>query len=1018
MQNVGGIQYSVVADTGELIKAEQRTQESVKKIDTSMRKMGANSQQVDRVTQSFDKLEKQTNSTNNVIGKFSGVLAGLATLTAANTVAQMADQYQTMSDRMRLATNSTEEFTIVQDRLLKSSLEAYRPLAEAQDVFVGISDNLREYGYNIEQILDINDSFSFSLVRSATSAQLGETAMRAYDRALARGKVNALEWQTISAAMPNVVDALGKTLNKTGLEIRAMGNESEITAKQLNDALLESMNENKEAASSMAVTIEGAFTNVKTNLMQFIGQANETTGATKVVASAIEGLANNIDLLAKLLAVAAGGAIAKYVTQLGVMTVAKMKDVVATRSQLTANLQQAQAQAAAAKIDMERSAAMMALGGSYKKAAADALAYDLAVAKVNATQKAAAISARSLLAFLGGPAGLVGILAMGATALIAFGNSAKDARIDIVELHQPIDQLKQKIEEMGEAQRKVFMDKYRDEQSEALIRRGEEYDQLAEKMRISIEMQRGMNQALNFASPKLFQEITERIDEARESGADLTQFIQRLIDEFNIPSDVAESWNKQNNIINATSETIAKAAENYNILAGAVEQASRAMSEASREAEKQKEINEGGKTWLEATTKALQSQADSLSDNGSALKKFDRELQAQIDSGVKFTKEQEKQNQTNRELAEANDLLAQSRRGANKELDKSNSVLQDLQRELELATLSGKELAIARAENRLNEFATEAETQAVRELAGALYTLQEARKLGDTKEEQDKNIMGDVKPLSGGAFDDQVARYEAEAVAEQERYEQSLERLRLAREAKLQTEDEFNQLEADMKQRHEDRMAQIAQASVSVQLKAYSSAFSSMASIMKGAQGEQSGIYKAMFAASKAFAIAEATLNLNSAIMQAMADPSAVTPAQKFANWALVAGAGAQMINAISDASYGGGRQYGGAVSPDKMYRINETGESEVFDAGGGKQYFIPNQHGKIIPANKVAGQSGSSASNVTVNLIEDSSRGGTIEDQSTSEETILDVFVANIYSGGIASQAIEGTYGLTRKGR
>lgn len=55
-----------------------------------------------------------------------------------------------------------------------------------------------------------------------------------------------------------------------------------------------------------------------------------------------------------------------------------------------------------------------------------------------------------------------------------------------------------------------------------------------------------------------------------------------------------------------------------------------------------------------------------------------------------------------------------------------------------------------------------------------------------------------------------------------------------------------------------------------------------------------------MFAISKAFAIAEATVKLSQAIAQAMADPSALTPAQKFANMAAVASAGVNLISQIT----------------------------------------------------------------------------------------------------------------------
>jgi hypothetical protein len=64
-----------------------------------------------------------------------------------------------------------------------------------------------------------------------------------------------------------------------------------------------------------------------------------------------------------------------------------------------------------------------------------------------------------------------------------------------------------------------------------------------------------------------------------------------------------------------------------------------------------------------------------------------------------------------------------------------------------------------------------------------------------------------------------------------------------------------------------------------------------------------------------------------------------------------------------------GGRRYGGNVSAGNAYRINENGQSEIFQTAGGQQMFIPNQSGKVIPADK-AGVSGSfnPVMNLTIN--------------------------------------------------
>lgn len=55
---------------------------------------------------------------------------------------------------------------------------------------------------------------------------------------------------------------------------------------------------------------------------------------------------------------------------------------------------------------------------------------------------------------------------------------------------------------------------------------------------------------------------------------------------------------------------------------------------------------------------------------------------------------------------------------------------------------------------------------------------------------------------------------------------------------------------------------------------------------------------------------------------------------------------------------------------------------------------------------------------NVTVNLIEDSSRAGQVQQRTDNDQqTIIDVIVANIRNGGEVANAMSGTYGLARQG-
>lgn len=233
------------------------------------------------------------------------------------------------------------------------------------------------------------------------------------------------------------------------------------------------------------------------------------------------------------------------------------------------------------------------------------------------------------------------------------------------------------------------------------------------------------------------------------------------------------------------------------------------------------------------------------------------------------------------------------------------------------------------------------------------------KKFGTTAKSASEYIRGDVDPLSGGAFDNQYARYEAEGEEEKKRYADQLERLRQAQADKIEVMGGYQALEQQMAKEHADRMAQIEQAKNSTILASGQEMFGALADAAEAYAGDSSSAYKALFAVSKAFALADAGLRLQSAIAQAMADPTALTPAQKFANMAAVASAGGSVLTQIASIGFGGGRRYGGDVDPSKMYRINENGAPEVFNAANGQQYMLPNKRGQVASNADATGGAG-----------------------------------------------------------
>lgn len=201
---------------------------------------------------------------------------------------------------------------------------------------------------------------------------------------------------------------------------------------------------------------------------------------------------------------------------------------------------------------------------------------------------------------------------------------------------------------------------------------------------------------------------------------------------------------------------------------------------------------------------------------------------------------------------------------------------------------------------------------------------------------------------------DPIAQLQLELQRKRELLDQyaaaDMENLLLYSQAKVALEQQTAEKIAAIVQAAEDKKAAAQQQA----LQGYSSLFGSMADIQKTFAGEQDGVYRALFAASKAFAIAEAIVKIQAGIANASALPF---PANLGA-MATVAAQTAGIVSTIRGTSYGGGRQYGGPASTGSLYRVNETGKPEMFTAANGSQYILPTQSGRVTAADKVGGGS------------------------------------------------------------
>ena len=122
-----------------------------------------------------------------------------------------------------------------------------------------------------------------------------------------------------------------------------------------------------------------------------------------------------------------------------------------------------------------------------------------------------------------------------------------------------------------------------------------------------------------------------------------------------------------------------------------------------------------------------------------------------------------------------------------------------------------------------------------------------------------------------------------------------LEAMQSGNEQKLLSEEEYQQRRQQIMDKYDNQRRQSELDYYGQSAQMMSSAFDTMAGVMENAAGKQSGIYKAMFVASKAFAIAESVIK----IQQGIANASSLPFPSNLAAMASVAASTANIISTI-----------------------------------------------------------------------------------------------------------------------
>ncbi|MBC8877916.1 phage tail tape measure protein [Pseudomonas cerasi] len=315
-----------------------------------------------------------------------------------------------------------------------------------------------------------------------------------------------------------------------------------------------------DAVASSATATKAMLTNIATTKASAIAKAEETAASAAATAAKLResvaaysaAQALEAETIARLAQVQAARQTLAYQASLAVGTVEETRYTAALAA-MDAELAAAKTAAAAAtqRLTIATAASSSAMARDTAATTANAAAQTQAAAAKNVLARASS----SLLALLGGPAGIAALAIGVGVAFLAMGSNAQTARTDV-------NDLKRSVEEV----RKEFAQLTRDQQQGALVRVTEQQRDSAKEAADAFEgLRTSMQRALigprsSEAGGKQFAALASSMDEARKAGQPLSDTILKVGQSLGIPQKQLDGWVKQ-------SEAVSTLDVNTNLLA-------------------------------------------------------------------------------------------------------------------------------------------------------------------------------------------------------------------------------------------------------------------------------------------------------------------------------------------------------------------------------------------------------------------------------------------------------------------
>jgi tape measure domain-containing protein len=244
------------------------------------------------------------------VKELNDALAAVGIGLGVKEIADAIDSYTNLNNRLKSVGTSTDDLTAVYDKLRNVALDTHSSLETTVGLYSRLQLGLKTLGYSQNEVINFTRQLSEAVKLSGASTTESKYAIQDLAHGMAAGSVNGRELNGILREMPSLALLMAKALNVPVGSLKELATKGGISADALIKGFQKMDGELGVQFSKRAVTIGDALTNIKTAWTDAVGRFATSEGVLGSVASALDKVAKNMDLILKsLLVVGAGFAV-------------------------------------------------------------------------------------------------------------------------------------------------------------------------------------------------------------------------------------------------------------------------------------------------------------------------------------------------------------------------------------------------------------------------------------------------------------------------------------------------------------------------------------------------------------------------------------------------------------------------------------------------------------------------------------------------------------------------------------